>query len=161
MITVKYYNVRKVAYICKTCVKCNILQKYYGIPNIKKYSGITNQQMTLETRKEFILSYLSVCMCFSVTPQMDPLCNGAKKPEGSDPIADTRSPPAKMARLEQNGAGSSAQDRSRQESPGAKNPYLAQKPTTLRPQSKRWHTKGIWDASKAPYLVFKRFFSFT
>ncbi|KAM9838282.1 DNA-binding protein SATB1a [Aulostomus maculatus] len=73
---------------------------------------------------------------------MDPLCNGAKKPEGSDPIADPRPPPAKLARLELNGAGSSAQDWSRQGSPGAKNPYLAQKPTAVRPQSKSWHTRG-------------------
>ncbi|XP_042290865.1 DNA-binding protein SATB1a [Thunnus maccoyii] len=73
---------------------------------------------------------------------MDPLCNGAKKPEGSDPIADPRPPPAKLARLEQNGAGPSAQESSRQGSPGAKNPCLAQKPTTVRSQGKSWHTKG-------------------
>uniref|UniRef100_A0A7N8XPR9 SATB homeobox 1a n=1 Tax=Mastacembelus armatus TaxID=205130 RepID=A0A7N8XPR9_9TELE len=36
---------------------------------------------------------------------MDTLCNGAKKSEGSDPIVDPRPPPAKLARLEQNGAG--------------------------------------------------------
>ncbi|KAM7384059.1 hypothetical protein PAMA_011418 [Pampus argenteus] len=73
---------------------------------------------------------------------MDSLCNGARKPEGSDPIADPRPPPAKLARLEQNGAGPSAQDSSRQGSPGAKNPCLAQKPTTVRSQGKSWHTRG-------------------
>ncbi|XP_074469827.1 DNA-binding protein SATB1a [Sebastes fasciatus] len=70
---------------------------------------------------------------------MDALCNGAKKPEGSDPVVDTRPPPAKLARLEQNGAGPSAQERS---SPVAKNPCLAQKPAAVRPQSKSWHSKG-------------------
>ncbi|KAM9340080.1 DNA-binding protein SATB1a [Symphorus nematophorus] len=78
----------------------------------------------------------------SVRPQMDALCNGAKKPEGSDPVVDPRPPPAKLARLEQNGAGPSAQERSRQGSPVAKNPCLAQKPTTVRPQSKSWHSRG-------------------
>ncbi|XP_070777510.1 DNA-binding protein SATB1a [Enoplosus armatus] len=73
---------------------------------------------------------------------MDALCNGAKKPEGSDPVVDPRPPPAKLARLEQNGAGPSAQERSRQGSPVGKNPCLAQKPTTARPQSKSWHSKG-------------------
>lgn len=67
---------------------------------------------------------------------MDALCNGAKKPEGIDPVVDPRPPPAKLARLEQNGAGPSAQERSRQGSPGAK------KPTTARPQSKNWHSRG-------------------
>ncbi|CAM9304556.1 unnamed protein product, partial [Lampetra planeri] len=76
------------------------------------------------------------------TPQMDPLSAGANKPEGSDPIAKPRPPPAKMARLELNGAGSSAQDRSGQSSPGAKNPYLVQKATTVKPQSKHWHSEG-------------------
>ncbi|GLD73023.1 DNA-binding protein SATB1-like protein [Lates japonicus] len=78
----------------------------------------------------------------SVRPQMDVLCNGAKKPEGSDPIVDPRPPPAKLARLEQNGAGPSAQERSRQGSPVAKNPCLAQKPTAVRPQGKSWHSRG-------------------
>ncbi|GAA6232472.1 DNA-binding protein SATB1-like [Lates japonicus] len=73
---------------------------------------------------------------------MDVLCNGAKKPEGSDPIVDPRPPPAKLARLEQNGAGPSAQERSRQGSPVAKNPCLAQKPTAVRPQGKSWHSRG-------------------
>lgn len=73
---------------------------------------------------------------------MDALCNGAKKPEGCDPVVDPRPPPAKLARLEQNGAGPSAQERSRQGSPGAKKPCLAQKPTTARPQSKNWHSRG-------------------
>ncbi|XP_026156281.1 DNA-binding protein SATB1a [Mastacembelus armatus] len=73
---------------------------------------------------------------------MDTLCNGAKKSEGSDPIVDPRPPPAKLARLEQNGAGPSAQERSRQGSPVAKNPCLAQKPSTVRPQSKSCHSRG-------------------
>uniref|UniRef100_G3NV54 SATB homeobox 1a n=1 Tax=Gasterosteus aculeatus aculeatus TaxID=481459 RepID=G3NV54_GASAC len=59
---------------------------------------------------------------------MDALCNGAKKPEGCDPLVDPRPPPAKLARLEQNGAGPSTQERSSQGSPVAKNPSLAQKP---------------------------------
>ncbi|XP_051247608.1 DNA-binding protein SATB1a [Dicentrarchus labrax] len=73
---------------------------------------------------------------------MDALCNGAKKPEGSDLVVDPRPPPAKLARLEQNGAGPSAQERSRQGSPVAKNPCLVQKPTTVKPQSKSWHSRG-------------------
>nr|XP_020469782.1 DNA-binding protein SATB1-like [Monopterus albus] len=73
---------------------------------------------------------------------MDTLCNGAKKPEGSDPIVDPRPPPAKLARLEQNGLGSLAQERSRQGSPVAKNPSLAQKTNTVRPQDKNWHSRG-------------------
>lgn len=73
---------------------------------------------------------------------MDTLCNGVNKPEGSDPIVDPRPPPAKLARLEQNGAGPSAQERSSQGSPVAKNPCLAQKPPTARPQSKSWHSRG-------------------
>ncbi|XP_074543269.1 DNA-binding protein SATB1a isoform X2 [Halichoeres trimaculatus] len=73
---------------------------------------------------------------------MDALCNGAMKPEGCDPPVDPRPPPAKLARLEQNGAGPSAQERSRQGSPVAKNPSLAQKPNTVRPQSKSWHSRG-------------------
>ncbi|XP_059205114.1 DNA-binding protein SATB1a [Centropristis striata] len=73
---------------------------------------------------------------------MDALCNGAKKPEGSDPVVDPRPPPAKLARLELNGAGPSAQERSSQDSPVAKNPCLAQKPSAVRPQSKSWHSRG-------------------
>ncbi|XP_071060839.1 LOW QUALITY PROTEIN: DNA-binding protein SATB1a [Pseudochaenichthys georgianus] len=73
---------------------------------------------------------------------MAALCNGAKKPEGSDLVVDPRPPPAKLARLEQNGAGPSTQERSCQGSPVAKNPCLSQKPTPLRPQSKSWHSKG-------------------
>ncbi|XP_076006054.1 DNA-binding protein SATB1a [Genypterus blacodes] len=73
---------------------------------------------------------------------MDPLCNGAVPAEGSDPMADPRSPPAKLARLEQNGPGPSGQDRSRQGSPGAKTPGLVHKPAALRSQGKSWHTKG-------------------
>ena len=76
---------------------------------------------------------------------MAALCNGAKKPEGSDLVVDPRPPPAKLARLEQNGAGPSAQERSCQGSPVAKNPCLSQKPTPVRPQSKSWHSKGTWD----------------
>ncbi|KAM4631516.1 DNA-binding protein SATB1a [Polymixia lowei] len=73
---------------------------------------------------------------------MDPQCNGAKPPEGSDPVADACPPPPKLARLEQNGEGPSAQERSRQGSPGAKSPTLALKPTALRPQGKNWHKRG-------------------
>lgn len=80
---------------------------------------------------------------------MDALCNGVKKPEGSDTIVDPRPPPAKLARLEQNGAGPSAQERSRQGSPVAKNHCLVQKPTAVRPQGKSWHSRGTWaDAGK-------------
>nr|XP_046272705.1 DNA-binding protein SATB1a [Scatophagus argus]XP_046272706.1 DNA-binding protein SATB1a [Scatophagus argus] len=71
---------------------------------------------------------------------MDALCNGAKKPEGCDPAVEPRPPPAKLARLEQNGSGPSAQER--QESPAAKNPCLAQKPTTVRTQCKSLHSRG-------------------
>uniref|UniRef100_A0A668A7Y9 Uncharacterized protein n=1 Tax=Myripristis murdjan TaxID=586833 RepID=A0A668A7Y9_9TELE len=74
---------------------------------------------------------------------MDPLCNGAKLPEGSDPVAEPRPPPAKLARLEQ---GPSAQERSRQGSPGAKAAGLALKPATLRPQGKSWHKRGTLTA---------------
>uniref|UniRef100_A0A8P4KK58 SATB homeobox 1a n=1 Tax=Dicentrarchus labrax TaxID=13489 RepID=A0A8P4KK58_DICLA len=87
----------------------------------------------------YSLSLTCLCLCISVRPQMDALCNGAKKPEGSDLVVDPRPPPAKLARLEQNGAGPSAQERSRQGSPVAKNPCLVQKPTTVKPQSKSWH----------------------
>ncbi|CAJ1083864.1 DNA-binding protein SATB1a [Xyrichtys novacula] len=73
---------------------------------------------------------------------MDALCNGAMTPEGNDLPLDPRPPPAKLARLEQNGAGPSAQERSRQGSPVAKTPSLAQKPNTVRPQSKSWHSRG-------------------
>lgn len=73
---------------------------------------------------------------------MDAVCNGVKKHEGSDGTIDPRPPPAKLARLEQNGAGPSAQERSRHGSPVAKNPCLAQKPTTARPLSKSWHSRG-------------------
>nr|XP_040044009.1 DNA-binding protein SATB1a [Gasterosteus aculeatus aculeatus] len=73
---------------------------------------------------------------------MDALCNGAKKPEGCDPLVDPRPPPAKLARLEQNGAGPSTQERSSQGSPVAKNPSLAQKPPAARPQSKSLHSKA-------------------
>ncbi|KAM3858418.1 DNA-binding protein SATB1-like [Diretmus argenteus] len=73
---------------------------------------------------------------------MDPLCNGANPPEGSDPVADPRPPPAKLVRLEQDGAGPSAQERSRQGSPGAKTPNLAIKPSTPKPQGKSWHMRG-------------------
>ncbi|XP_070702626.1 DNA-binding protein SATB1a [Pempheris klunzingeri] len=70
---------------------------------------------------------------------MEALCNGAKKPEGSDSVVDPRPPPAKLARLEQNGPGPSAQESS---SPVAKHSCLAPKPTTARPPSKSWHSKG-------------------
>ncbi|XP_056154618.1 DNA-binding protein SATB1a [Lampris incognitus] len=68
---------------------------------------------------------------------MDHQRNGAKPPEGSEPVADPRPPPAKLARLEQNvGGGTPVQERSRQGSPGAL------KPTTQKPQVKSWHKKG-------------------
>ncbi|XP_077404048.1 DNA-binding protein SATB1a isoform X2 [Vanacampus margaritifer] len=70
---------------------------------------------------------------------MDPLCNGAKKPEGAEPNADPRSPPVKMARLEQHGVGCAVQERSKQTSPGTKNPYLVQKTTPGRHQHKSCH----------------------
>ncbi|XP_008294967.1 DNA-binding protein SATB1a [Stegastes partitus] len=73
---------------------------------------------------------------------MDPLCNGIKKAEGSDLVVDPRAPPAKLARLEQHEVGPSSQERSRQGSPVAINPCLAQKPTAVRPQGKSWHTRG-------------------
>lgn len=88
---------------------------------------------------------MCLCLCISVSPQMAALCNGAKKPEGSDLVVDPRPPPAKLARLEQNGAGPSTQERSCQGSPVAKNPCLSQKPTPVRPQSKSWHSKGTWN----------------
>lgn len=75
---------------------------------------------------------------------MDAPCNEVKKPEGSDPAVDARPPPAKLARLEQNEAGPSAQERSRQGSPVATIPCVAQKPTTVRPQSKSCHSRGTW-----------------
>uniref|UniRef100_A0A8C9Z2L7 SATB homeobox 1a n=1 Tax=Sander lucioperca TaxID=283035 RepID=A0A8C9Z2L7_SANLU len=58
------------------------------------------------------LIFKHLCFCISVRPQMDALCNGAKKLEGGDPVVDPLPPPAKLARLEQNGAGPSAQERS-------------------------------------------------
>lgn len=73
---------------------------------------------------------------------MDPLCNGIKKAEGNDLAVDPRPPPAKLARLEQNDVGPSMSERSKQGSPGAKNPCSAQKSTTVKPLSKSWHSKG-------------------
>lgn len=82
-------------------------------------------------------------LCISVSPQMDALCNGVKKPEGADPTVDPRPPPAKLARLEQNGAGPSGQEQSSQGSPGAKNPCVAQKaPVSTRPQCRSLHSRG-------------------
>ncbi|XP_077364318.1 DNA-binding protein SATB1a isoform X2 [Festucalex cinctus] len=78
-------------------------------------------------------------MDVGVTPQMDPLCNGAKKPEGAEPNADPRPPPAKMACLEQHGVGCTVQERSKQASPGTKNPFLVQKTTAGRLQHKNCH----------------------
>lgn len=97
---------------------------------------------------------VSLCPCISVKAQMDALCNGAMKPEGCDPPVDPRPPPAKLARLEQNGAGPSAQERSGQGSPVAKNPSLAHKPNTVRPQSKSWHSRGR-------FFIEKDFFNYT
>uniref|UniRef100_A0A3Q1H9E6 SATB homeobox 1a n=1 Tax=Anabas testudineus TaxID=64144 RepID=A0A3Q1H9E6_ANATE len=73
-----------------------------------------------------VFDFQCLSLYVSVRPQMDNLCNGAMKPEGSDPTVDPQPPPAKLARLEQNGAGSSAQERSKQGSPVAKNPCLIQ-----------------------------------
>ncbi|XP_061123972.1 DNA-binding protein SATB1a isoform X1 [Syngnathus typhle] len=70
---------------------------------------------------------------------MDPLCHGAKKPEGADLNADPRPPSAKMARLEQHGVGCTVQERSKQASPGTKNPYLVQKTTAGKHQHKNSH----------------------
>uniref|UniRef100_A0A3B5KR87 CMP domain-containing protein n=1 Tax=Xiphophorus couchianus TaxID=32473 RepID=A0A3B5KR87_9TELE len=50
----------------------------------------------------------------SVKPQMDPLCDGIKKTESSDLAANSRPPPAKMARLEQHNSGTSTPERTRQ-----------------------------------------------
>lgn len=84
----------------------------------------------------------SLCLCISVSPQMDALCNGVKKPEGTDPTVDPRPPPAKLARLEQNGAGPSGQEQGGQLSPVAKNPCVGQKAATVRPQSRSLHSRG-------------------
>lgn len=73
---------------------------------------------------------------------MDALCNGAKKAEDGEPLVQPRPPPAKLARLEQNGAGPSVPERSRQGSPGAKTACLAQKAATVRLQGKSWHSRG-------------------
>ncbi|XP_041823270.1 DNA-binding protein SATB1a [Melanotaenia boesemani] len=73
---------------------------------------------------------------------MDPLCNGIKNTEGSDLAVDPQPPPAKLARLEQHEMGPSTPERSRQGSPVAKSPCLAQKPNTGRLQGKSWHIKG-------------------
>lgn len=73
---------------------------------------------------------------------MDPVCNGFKKAENTDLPVDPRPPPAKLARLEQHEVELSTQERSRQGSPVAKNPCLAQKLPTVRPQGKNWHSKG-------------------
>nr|XP_057903738.1 DNA-binding protein SATB1a isoform X1 [Doryrhamphus excisus]XP_057903739.1 DNA-binding protein SATB1a isoform X1 [Doryrhamphus excisus]XP_057903740.1 DNA-binding protein SATB1a isoform X1 [Doryrhamphus excisus]XP_057903741.1 DNA-binding protein SATB1a isoform X1 [Doryrhamphus excisus]XP_057903742.1 DNA-binding protein SATB1a isoform X1 [Doryrhamphus excisus]XP_057903743.1 DNA-binding protein SATB1a isoform X1 [Doryrhamphus excisus]XP_057903744.1 DNA-binding protein SATB1a isoform X1 [Doryr len=75
---------------------------------------------------------------------MDPLCNGAKKPEGADPTADPRPPPAKMVRLEQHGAPgcSVLQDRNVQGSPGIKTPFLVQKPSSGKQQHKTSQLRG-------------------
>lgn len=82
-------------------------------------------------------------LCVSVSPQMDALCNGVKRPEGADPTVDPRPPPAKLARLDQNGAGPSGQEQSSQGSPGAKNPCVAQKaPVSTRPQGRSLHSRG-------------------
>lgn len=82
------------------------------------------------------------CLCISVNPQMDAPCNGVKKPEGTDPTTDPRPPPAKLARLDQNGAGPSGQEQSSQGSPGSKNPCVAQKATGVRLQSRSLHSRG-------------------
>ncbi|XP_014881830.1 DNA-binding protein SATB1-like [Poecilia latipinna] len=68
---------------------------------------------------------------------MDPLCDGIKKTESSDLAANSRPPPAKMARLEQHNAGPSTPERTRQGSPLPDSPCPTQKPTTAS-----WHSKG-------------------
>lgn len=73
---------------------------------------------------------------------MDALCNGVKKPEGADLTVDPRPPPAKLARLEQNGAGPSGQEQSSQGSPVAKTPCVAQKAPVSRPQCRSLHSRG-------------------
>lgn len=89
-------------------------------------------------------------LCISVRPQMDPLCNEIKKAEGCDLAVDPRPPPAKLARVEQHEGGPSTQERSRQGSPVAKNPCMAQKPTTARSQGKSWHSRGTWGEKMKP-----------
>uniref|UniRef100_A0A3P8VU41 DNA-binding protein SATB1 n=1 Tax=Cynoglossus semilaevis TaxID=244447 RepID=A0A3P8VU41_CYNSE len=78
----------------------------------------------------------------SARSQMDSLCNGAKKREGSDPVVEPRTPPSKMARLEQNGAGPSTQERSRQGSPVSKTPGLI--------QVGRWNPVPLSSVTDAP-----------
>ncbi|XP_043993796.1 DNA-binding protein SATB1a isoform X3 [Gambusia affinis] len=68
---------------------------------------------------------------------MDPLCDGTKKTESTDLAANSRPPPAKMARLEQHNAGPSTPERTRQGSPLPNSPCPTQKPPTAS-----WHSKG-------------------
>ncbi|XP_023200289.1 DNA-binding protein SATB1-like [Xiphophorus maculatus] len=68
---------------------------------------------------------------------MDPLCDGIKKTESSDLAANSRPPPAKMARLEQHNSGPSTPERTRQGSPLPNSPCPTQQPTTAS-----WHSKG-------------------
>ncbi|XP_027892933.1 DNA-binding protein SATB1a [Xiphophorus couchianus] len=68
---------------------------------------------------------------------MDPLCDGIKKTESSDLAANSRPPPAKMARLEQHNSGTSTPERTRQGSPLPNSPCPTQQPTTAS-----WHSKG-------------------
>ncbi|KAK5599303.1 hypothetical protein CRENBAI_023122 [Crenichthys baileyi] len=68
---------------------------------------------------------------------MDPPCDGIGKTESNDPSENSRPPPAKIARLEQNKMGPSTPERARQGSPVPKSPCPTQKPTTAS-----WHSKG-------------------
>uniref|UniRef100_H2SIN8 SATB homeobox 1 n=1 Tax=Takifugu rubripes TaxID=31033 RepID=H2SIN8_TAKRU len=107
---------------------------------LKNVLNRIHAQFNLFALTAFDLKHL--CLCISVSPQMDALCNGVKKPEGTDPTVDPRPPPAKLARLEQNGAGPSGQEQGSQGSPVAKNPCVAQKAAAVRPQSRSLHSRG-------------------
>lgn len=107
---------------------------------LKNVLNQIHEQFFLFALAAFDLKHL--CLCISVSPQMDALCNGVKKPEGTDPTVDPRPPPAKLARLEQNGAGPSGQEQGSQGSPVAKNPCVAQKAAAVRPQSRSLHSRG-------------------
>lgn len=73
---------------------------------------------------------------------MDPLCNEIKKAEGGELAVDPGPRPNKLARLEQHEMGPSTPEWSRQGSPVAKTPGIAQKPATARSTGRNWHTKG-------------------
>uniref|UniRef100_A0A3B3WT66 Uncharacterized protein n=1 Tax=Poecilia mexicana TaxID=48701 RepID=A0A3B3WT66_9TELE len=81
----------------------------------------------------------------SVKPQMDPLCDGIKKTESSDLAANSRPPPAKMARLEQHNAGPSTPERTRQGSPLPDSPCLI--------QVGRWNPVPLSSVTNTPYAT--------